>query len=264
MSFASGGAPDPYRVSGDVAPFDRDYTNIDGLTQVAGTLTSGESTAVLLMLGQSLGGCNTSYGAYSPVNSKNHFLNIYNGGVYQWINGPVPGTDNTRYCLLARIGDKLITAGTYTRVIGIPIGKSGSAAADWAAGGSFNHRITVAVKRAQSLGLTITKVLWDQGVADALGSTTQVAYQNSLTSIKETARAAGCNAPILVALQGWGSGGLGSNSTNVRAAQAAVVDGVDFFAGPDTDTINNASRQDGTHYNATGANTAAGLWFDKI
>lgn len=264
MSFGGGGAVDPYRTSGDSSPYDVDYKNIDGLTQVAGTLTSGEQTAVYLMLGQSLGGCNTSYGSFTPINSRNHFLNIYNGGVYQWPAAPVPGTDNTRFCMMARINDKLITAGTFARVVGVPFGKGGTLAADWAAGGAFNHRIGVACKRVLSLSLPITKILWDQGVGDALGSTTQAAYQASLVSVKNTFRAFGVNAPILVAKQGWGSGGAGPNSANVRAAQTAIIDGVDFFAGPDTDTIINANRQDGVHYNATGADSSATLWVAKL
>jgi hypothetical protein len=80
------------------------------------------------------------------------------------INSPNPvlGVDGTEGTLLCRLGDKLIDAGKYDRVILIAAGVGGTSIVSWAVGGSVNHRIGVAINRAKSLGFTITHVMWMQ------------------------------------------------------------------------------------------------------
>ena len=57
---------------------------------------------------------------------------------------------------------------------------------------------------------------------------------------------------------------IGTNAT-IRGAQAALVDNVTYFAGPDTDVLDDTYR-DGTlaHWNDIGGTAAANLWAPKI
>jgi hypothetical protein len=57
------------------------------------------------------------------------------------------------------------------------------------------------------------------------------------------------------------------NSPNqiIREAQAAVVNGKDILAGPDTDVISTLwDRWDGCHFAATGIQRASQLWVDSL
>ena len=56
----------------------------------------------------------------------------------------------------------------------------------------------------------------------------------------------------------------GTIDSTIRAAQAAVVNGTDVLAGPDLDTITTGERQDGTHFDTYGADSASTLWKNAL
>lgn len=255
-----GSISDPYHLI-EHPEFAVSFYDTAGYTQVDATLVGGQSTAVIVCVGQS-NICNSGNATYTPANALNHHLCICNGGCYQaksnllGCNTQPNGNGNW----IARLADKLITAGTYTRVILVPIGIGGTVISQWAAGGIFNHRIGVCNNRLTAAGLTATHVIWHQGESDEGAGTSQADYTTGLNSVISTFRTSSFNAlktakffPCKVS---WFNG---STSAAIQAAQAAVVDNVTIFAGADSDSLDGTNRYDNTHFNATGQDAIAGL-----
>jgi hypothetical protein len=229
-------------------------------------LNGGETTGIFIIAGQS-NCCNSVDTLYAPTNaSKVDNLNIYDGGMYAATDPllgchNIPGTagmGNT----FGRMADKLIDAGTYQRVILVPIGIGATTVAMWEPSQILFQRFLVAHRRLGAFGLTPQAVLWMQGESDH--ATTQADYEESLSAIITTLQSAGHSTPWLV---GQCTYNAGSTSSAVRAAQAAIVDGINVFSGADTDTLTGTSvyrQADNTHLTAAGADAAADLWQDAI
>lgn len=227
-------------------------------------LIAGERTAVLIIAGQSNSASYVSV-TYTPVHgAKIDNINIYDGGTYAAVD-PLLGCESFSFFTtpgnaFLRLADKLISGGMFDRVILVPIGIGGSTVGLWDTL-PFGERLLVAFRRVAALGLTVTAVLWQQGESDNVGGTTQANYQLSLSSVIARPRALGFNAPWFIARSSWW---LGTTSAAVRAAQGAMPNGVDIFAGPDTDTIGSSGREDNVHWNGPGANTLGDLWFTSL
>lgn len=273
--FFIGSTADPYvfeelpvgSTTGDVGM--TSYVDIDHKTQVSPALVPGQSTAVFLTAGQSLGmncvcSAPNSGVLYTPTNTLVQNMNIYNGGVYKAVD-PLLGNDNTLGggTWQSRLGDKLITAGTYERVIFVPISIGGTIVSQWAAGGPLNQRLVVAVKRILAVNLPLTAFLWCQGETDATLGTSQGSYYNSLTSVINTVKSL-TSTKFIIPTETWDDGGKPTGSSAVRAAQIQVVDNVTVFQGPDPDTLGNSYRFNGTHWNASGADAFASMWVTSI
>jgi lysophospholipase L1-like esterase len=257
-----GSASDPFKLNDITIALSSLYigrgnNNTAAKTQVYPSLVGGESTAVILVIGQSECTNYTTTPAFTPVNAKNHNLNIHNGGMYSAVD-PLLGCDGAGGNWVSQMADKLITAGTFTRVITAPIAISGASAAEWAPGGVCNHRVGVALARIASLGMTTTHVCYMQGVTDALNGTTKAAYKASVSALFTQLRAAGVTCPILIARNTWTAGA--ANAT-IQAGQDELVDVPnDIHAGADCDSLNDTNRIDQTHWNATGRAAVAELW----
>lgn len=226
-------------------------------------INAGENTGVFIVAGQSNASNYTMGAAYTQANpSKIDVLNIYDGGVYA-ATEPVLGcetygSDQTRGNIFVQVADQLISAGVFQRVILIPIAIGGTPVNLWTT--PFGDRLMVAFRRAQAVGLTVTGVLWMQGEADP--GNTQAVYQADLASVIAKPRAQGFAAPWFI---GRCTYFTGTTSAAVRAAQTAIVNNVDIFAGADTDTLTAAYRYDNGHFNSTtGAAAAATLWKNAI
>lgn len=117
-------------------------------------------------------------------------------------------------------------------------------------------------------GLTPDAILWQQGETDAWGSTSTAAYQAALGQVIHAFRNEGVTAPFFVALTSHitigGEREDPGDAADVRAAQTVIVNGVDIFQGADTDTLDDTYRAHGTHFNSTGQDTHAELWFDVL
>jgi hypothetical protein len=130
----------------------------------------------------------------------------------------------------------------------------------------MNQRIVGACNRAKANSVLSSVnrsiIVRMQGENDALGTTTQASYEASVRSELATFRDNGVNAPMYIALETYNGGGLPSNSGPIRSAQAAVVDGVNIFQGPDLDTLGASYRypRGGTHFSTTGADAGAAMW----
>lgn len=219
-------------------------------------IVAGQATAVIVVSGQSVS-ANYAANLYTPTHTSVHNFNIYDGGVYQ-AKDPLLGCTGTSGNWLGYLGDKLIVAGTFERVILVPISVGGTECARWAAGGDCNHRIVVVCKRLAAAGITPSAWLWSQGEVDVFLETTTASYQASLQSVIDTIRAQGVDCPVFVNQETWR---IGVTSDAIRAAQAAVVDHANgIWLGADFDTLDATYRQsDNIHFNDTGCDAAATL-----
>jgi hypothetical protein len=236
------------------------FVDTSGYTGVSCALVGGETTAVIMVIAQSLG-ANTVNASYTVTQAKNHQLNLYDGNCYV-SKGVMLGVSNgspTLSSTLARLGDKLIADAHYVRVIFLLVAVSGTMVSDWAnsqrAPYMFNQ-IAVAARRLAAQGLTATHVIYMQGESDNLNGTSQANYSASLATVIAGVRSAGITAPMLVNKETWANGAV---SSGIQAAQVAAVGSNNVVAGANLDVIDNTGRYDTTHLNATGSDTAAGL-----
>lgn len=252
----TGSISDPFRLDEVRARGNRTLT---GKAISSPRQTPGERTLVLIVGGQSLV-ANSSDSLYTPVHSgKVDNLSLLDGGTYA-ASDPLLGCDGDGGTWMGRCADKLIDAGVCDRVVLVPVACGGTSITLWEPGTMFGDRISVAAKRCAAVGLQPSLVLWEQGQSDhGMASAT---YRAKLLGIIAGVRSAGLAAPWLVARST-----MEANITdaNVRAAQSAVVNGTDILAGPDSDSLPASPyRRDQTHWNALGADAAAGLWRDAI
>lgn len=229
-------------------------------------ITPGQSTGVIASLGQSLI-CNSCLDSPANVFQLDttasplvHNLNIIDGGVYR-AKDALLGCHGTGRNVITKLGDLLIAAGKYQRVILAPIGFSASHSANWAAGGDLNHRIAVLIARLAAVNLPLSGVLWQQGSANAAAGTSQAATEADLQSVIATFRNLGITCPIFISKESWQSSALPSNAPT-RAAQAAVVNpGLGIYAAGDSDTMTAGQRYDDLHLNYSGRDALAALHY---
>jgi hypothetical protein len=258
-------APDPYIIEQFSTVEAREvYRALAGKVISDPRLNAGERTGVFIVAGQS-NAANTGDTRFTPNRAtKVDQINIFDGGTYRAVD-PLLGcaTSGAGGNMFSRVADKLVAASTYDRVILIPIAVGSTSVNDWTANPSLNQRLIVAAKRAAAVGLPITAYLWMQGEKDKFLGTSQAAYQAALQRLIAIPRAAGFNAPWLI---GQCSYDGGSTSSAVRAAQAAVVNGIDIFAGADTDGLTGTGYRaaDDVHMKAAGQDAAADLWTAAI
>lgn len=261
MAIGTGGARDvnllfpvTVSVSGGVY-IGRGFSDATGRTEVSPLLVSGEKTAVILTIGQSTS-ANICNSAYTPSSAKVHNLNIHNGAMYRAVD-PLLGPDGLNGNWAGELGDKLITATTYSRVILVPIAISGANANEWGSG-VCNHRIVAAIKRLSAFSLTPTFVLYQQGESEQIDGISKATYKAGVTNTIETLRGLNIEAPIFIAKATMVNGVV---DADIQAGQAELVDNPNgIYAGADTDSLDTSNRFDGTHWNATGRAAVAGLW----
>ncbi|MDE2098066.1 MAG: hypothetical protein KGL39_12505 [Patescibacteria group bacterium] len=232
----------------------------DGFNDTTGRTVNNTLTNahVSVVLGQSLT-CNDIGVAHTPSNTgvvQN--FNLYTGTIYN-LADPVLGAQGTGGSFMGYLGDALINASVFARWVCCPIGIPGTSVLDWSSKGVLNHRLLAACRRVRSVvGRWPDSILWEQGFTDNVNGTSQTDYTSRLLDIIASAYGIGCDSPWLVAQESWNNG---ATSSAVRAAQAAVVDSVTVFSGPDTDTLNNTYRNaDGIHFNTSGQSAVATLW----
>jgi hypothetical protein len=233
---------------------------LSGKTQRDGSLVASQKTLVLVIFGQS-NTCNVNPSAYVASNASviDNF-NIYNGGTYA-ATTPLIGCSCSTLGPgnpFLRLADKLITSGTFDRVILVPAGIGATTAAMWAAD-SYN-RIAVTGRRlaaARLLGSTATvAVAYQQGETDA-GATSQVAYTSSLNTFITNVRL-WHSGPIFIAQSSW-NGTI--SDTNITNAQASVVtntaNGIWSLGNMDANTTTWRQGAGNTHLSDTGADAWA-------
>lgn len=233
-----------------------------GKTLSTPRITVGESTGVIVGVGQSLN-CDTVDATYSPTNgSKIDNFSLYDGGTYA-ATEPLLGCtikDSTHVGnTMLPMADKLITAGWRQRIILVPISYSGSPIAQWAPGGNLNNRLVQICRLLASRGLSVTCFVWRQGEADKIAGTSQATYAAALAQVIATPRALGYNAPWLI---GKNTYVTGSVSSGIQAAQASVINGTDIFTFGDNDSLTGTAvnrQADDIHMSYAGSLALADL-----
>ncbi|MBR1275520.1 sialate O-acetylesterase [Bradyrhizobium sp. AUGA SZCCT0283] len=173
---------------------------------------------------------------------------------------PLLGTDGMGGSFATRLGDILIQAGRYDRVIFVPLAKGGAPLAFLSNEGA--ELITNGIAKLKAAGLTPTHILFQQGETDAVSTTTAEEYASLLHQLVKRFRAAGFDAPFYLSRSAKCDYIAPYNTAAVRAGQLSAVDeALDIRPGPDTDTIGNEGRSsDGCHMNEAGTLANAALW----
>lgn len=271
ITYFGGGycSSDPYQIydiSTGIVNLSTGNYNISGRTQTYSALNSSETSCVIIAIGQS-NIANSVNAIYAVTQARNNTFCVYNGATYV-SSEPLLGcntspADSGNW--ITQLADRLITVGSYSRVILVPIGIGGTIVADWASSvGTLGQRIPVTARRMASVGLRATHIIWHQGESDTTAATTQASYTNSLASVIASFRTYGIMATtatssaakMFINTVSWANG---TTSTAVTGGQAANVNGVDVITGANSDSISSSFRYDNTHYNASGATLMSSL-----
>jgi hypothetical protein len=217
-----------------------------------------DRTAVIVVHGQSNAANygNTRYSAREAVDN----FNPSSGKCFAAAD-PLLGTDGAGGNFATRLGDILIQAGRYDRVILVPIAVEGASLS--VLNNEQAGRIDNAISKLRAARLTPTHFLFQQGEKDAMLTTTQEQYVSLLHRIVTRFRAAGFEAPFYLSRSSKCDIIDPNNRAAVRAGQlTAISDQLNIRPGPDTDMIGNDGRNphDGCHMNELGTLSNAALW----
>jgi Carbohydrate esterase, sialic acid-specific acetylesterase len=174
---------------------------------------------------------------------------------------PLLGADGLGGSFATRLGDILIQAGRYDRVIIVPIALSSTSIS--VLNNERADLITNALSKLKAAALTPTHILFQQGEQDAMLTTSAEQYVSQLHELVKRFRAAGLDAPFYLSRSTKCDVAGPKNTAAVRVGQlAAVDDALNIRQGPDTDTIGNDGRNpsDGCHMNEVGTLANAAMW----
>jgi hypothetical protein len=173
---------------------------------------------------------------------------------------PLLGADGIGGSFATRLGDILVQAGRYNRVIFIPLARGG-ASLDFL-NNEGAELTTNGIAKLKEAGLTPTHILFQQGETDAVSTTTAEQYASLLHQLVKRFRAAGFDAPFYLSRSAKCDYVGPNNIVAVRAGQLSAIDAaLNIRPGPDTDTIGNEGRSpDGCHMNEAGTLANAALW----
>lgn len=227
--------------------------------------TIDAGTGVFVTIGQSRIANNSSSPAtpYTPTNGvKCLNLNPYDGHYYV-LQDPVLGCSASVGYLnagwQARLADRLINAGKYTKVVIIPIAIAGSSISEWnPSSGAYSDRLRAASALLTDKGITPTAWLCQIGTTDNINGMSQSDFQTYMRAAINFQRSqpGRANDKWMIAQDTVASG---VTSSAIRAAQAAVATDAKNYLGPDCDTVPSGDM-DTLHYNDTGNDFVAGLW----
>lgn len=250
------------------------YNTIGSLTPVFPRPVAGERTLGVLISGQSTIANWSSGTLYTASSPRSHQVNIFDGYVYPMADS-VFSCDGTGGSPSSGIGDALITTlGKYDRVTVANVAFGSTSSTQWADGtGNLAQGLKIAWSLLKAHGYTNIKHIHQQGEADANVGTSQATMLANLQALDSWRRGYGINCPMYVSQTTFSYGGWtttdpdptlwtpGAAAILIRNAQAAVVDGVNVFAGPDTDLTRGAAYRTGAHWSTqAGALACAAQW----
>jgi Carbohydrate esterase, sialic acid-specific acetylesterase len=213
---------------------------------------------VLLIIGQSNGGNHgeTPFTAAEAVFNFNLFDRLFYHARDPLLGAT--GDGGSPWCLL---GDALIRDGFARSILLCPLSVGGSTVAEWAPGGTYNHRLRYGIARLREAGFEPSQVLWHQGEADSLYGTSAESYVRSFGQLVASLHDLGITAPIHVAIASYFAvpPGYSAAQAVIREAQRMVIDPNNgILPGPDTDLI--TDRFDGCHMGRQGLMDHASAW----
>ena len=221
--------------------------------------TQDTKTAVLLVFGQSN---SANFQAQRHQGVDDHVVNFLLGKCYL-ASSPLLGADGLWGESWSLLGNKLVAAGIFDRVVLISAGVGAIPIHRLAAGGDLNRMLIDIINDAKRQ-YTITHLLWHQGEADFQSNTTEASYKADLSSVIDTIRSLGVTAPFYVSKASYAEQEHYKHRppiNPVTSAQRELVDGQTILAGVDTDSLVLVSdRFDGTHFSASGQEKFADAW----
>lgn len=236
-----------------------------GRTQVSCGLVTGERTATLVFVGQSLS-VNEVPTVRAIAQSRNHQINIYDGQCYQTkepllgVNVSGGAVTDARGTWMSVLADNLIAHGYVDRVVIVPMAVGSTTVAMWADDSTepyLANNVGTVARRVRDAGLSCTAIHWGQGESDTSAGTSQTTYFASLSKVIALFNREMPGCPVIVDQESLYYGPVTSSA--VTAAQSAAVNGTAVFAGANVDTIPTTERFDGVHLNETGRDHRAAL-----
>lgn len=219
-------------------------------------------TMVVLALGQS----NTGNHGETLYRCRRPVANLFRGRCYR-AEDPLLGPTGDRGSAWTRLGDMVIDAGLYDRVVIIPIGVGSTRVDDWAPGGYLHPRVTAAIGDAHRAGLAITHVFWILGGSEPMtdgDAANRAHYRKSFLTLVKSMRDMGVPAPVYVAV---GTRNPGAFNRDIQRAQRELVDPAGgILAGPDTDALHAVAenRWEEVHFTHIGLERHAHAWLDAV
>jgi hypothetical protein len=243
-------------------------TEAPGLPEnrVAASVANPLGTVVILSFGQS-NAANDGAARYVPRHGV-HAFNVFDMNYYKAVD-PLPGATNIGGSVWGRLGDKMIESGQFRSVLFVSIAIGASYIKDWTPpDGQCYRRLQLALTRLKRAGIRIDMLCWHQGEADANHRTTSAEeYKSGFRRLVKRIRAAGCEAPIYVAVASLCEKDPHpyQNHEQIRLAQqqlVAISEGL--LPGPDTDRFDGDYRSDGCHLSESGLDAVAQAWLESI
>lgn len=219
---------------------------------------SSDRTAVIVVHGQS-NAANYGSSRYAAQHAVDNF-DPATGKCFA-ATDPLLGADNIGGNFATPLGDILIEAGRYDRVILVPIAVGGASLS--MLNNEYADRMENVILKLKAARLTPTHFLFQQGEKDAVLTTTPDQYVSALHQLVARFRSAGFDAPFYLSRSAKCDIADPKNLVAVRSAQqAAIHAALNIRQGPDTDTIGNDGRNpdDGCHMNQAGTLANAALW----
>jgi hypothetical protein len=238
---------------------ERGFKDTRGRQQVDCKQFAEPGSAILVTLGQS-NAANESELEFQPGEGVYNF-SFFDGKCYV-AHDPLLGATGSAGSVWSRVGDKLVRAGVYKRVLIAPMAVGGSRVLAWTPEGVHFTRIEAMHKALDEAGLKPTHILWHQGESDARW-TSEGEYVAQFTAMLAGMRRFGFDAPVYVAVS---SVCRHSGSDAIRAAQRALPRLLDNVRpGPNTDELDRFRwRRDGCHFSAEGLEMHADLWVEAL
>lgn len=222
------------------------------------TTTPKPHVMVALVFGQSNAG---NWGESSKTAGPNVFF--YFRGEFGRAKDPLRGANGNGGSVWTRLGDKIIAAKLYDRVVFVPAAIGATDIALWAPGGLLHKDLLRNVREAKDAGYTFTHLLWHQGESDAVLGTRKDDYEQRFIAMLAAIRELGVDAPAFVAVT-TRCGDYQPNA-EIRAAQTELVNpALGIFAGPDTDQLDLTYRHDGCHFSNAGLDAHAEMWLKVL
>jgi hypothetical protein len=213
---------------------------------------------VALVFGQS----NAGNWGESPLTAGPNVFNFFRGE-FGRARDPLRGANGNWGSVWTRLGDKIIAAKLYDRVVFVPASIGATEIALWSPGGLLHKDLLRNVREAKDAGYTFTHLLWHQGESDAVLGTRKEDYEQRFIEMLAAIRALGVDAPAFVAV----ATRCGDYQPNlqIRAAQMELVNpALGIFQGPDTDELDLSYRHDGCHFSNAGLDAHAEMWLNVI
>jgi hypothetical protein len=149
-------ATDPHALPTTHAPYEIESYDYSSRTREHPDTAKTGNYRCFITWGQSQG---TNLGSTpgTVTNPTLHFnISLQNGAIYRAID-PLLSIPHQGGSIWLKLGDSLITAGNYDRVIWLPLNIGATGIAQWISGGVVNYRIRAACSRLQALGIPSNK-----------------------------------------------------------------------------------------------------------